>query len=80
MSVLQEKDITVTPELAGCFSKTDILAIRQIAADSEDVLDSPRVVLLILRILKDLAPVCGHYGFEILIHDDDRVTLAIRKW
>jgi len=72
--------MTVTPELAGCLFKLDILSIRQIAADSKSNLGSVEVVLLVLRILKDLALVCGHYGFEILIYDDDRATLAIRKW
>ena len=62
--------MTVTPELAGCLFKLDILSMRQIAADAHDF-NSPKVVLLILRILKDLAPVCGHYGFEISIYDDD---------
>jgi len=72
--------MTVTPELAGWLCKLDILSMRKIAADAENPLDSVKVVLLILRILKDLATVCGHYGFEILIYGDDRATLAIRKW
>jgi len=77
LTVLSETNMTVTPELAGCLFKLDILSIHQIAVDSKGPID---VVLQVLRILKDLALVCGHYGFEILICDDDRATLAIRKW
>ena len=65
-NILLEKNLTVTPELAGCFAEIDILAIRQIAAGSED-LDPIKIVLRILRILKDLAPVCGHYRFGNLV-------------